>query len=201
MISFVRDMWSYGTHLPIYHSDYLFPYTVPPPPPLSLPRSTGRSSLTFEGTPSATTLARMNDSLGINQEHNQEINQEHNQDITQDTGTESGLGREREREGEKENTITIQEYEEKIKKTNLIIQVIRKIFENTVRAYICPLYNWTPEGLKQNHSISWRHGRTVVFVLDIVTDRRKIKVRTYFFSLFYSFNIVYSFKVLITSSI
>ena len=93
MISFVRDMWSYGTHLPIYHSDYLFPYTVPPPPPLSLPRSSLRtSSLILEGTPSATTLARMNDSLGIN--NNQEFNQGINQDIDQGTGTEMGMGSE-----------------------------------------------------------------------------------------------------------
>ena len=29
MIPFVRDMWAYGSHFPVYHTDYMFPYTSP----------------------------------------------------------------------------------------------------------------------------------------------------------------------------
>ena len=126
MISYVRDAWAYGCHLPIYHSDYLFPYK--PPSTIHSP-SSASISYSYSSAPTDLEPADSNESRT---------------------------------------------------KNNLIITVIRKIFDSAVRAYICPLYNWAPEGpdgVKTSHTVSWKSGGTLVIVIDIVTDRRKYKVR------------------------
>jgi hypothetical protein len=63
---------------------------------------------------------------------------------------------------------------EKIKRKNLIIQVIRKIFDSAVKTYICPLYNFDAVD-KSNHTVIWRNGGVLVLMMDIVSDRRKLK--------------------------
>lgn len=42
-----------------------------------------------------------------------------------------------------------------IKRKNLIIQVIRKIFDSAVKAYICPLYSYNALD-RSNHAVIWR---------------------------------------------
>jgi hypothetical protein len=56
-----------------------------------------------------------------------------------------------------------------------IINVIRKLYEHELNSYICPLYNFSKEN--DNHTKIWRCSSCVVVTLDIVTDRKKLKVK------------------------
>jgi hypothetical protein len=58
--------------------------------------------------------------------------------------------------GENLEIVDMFDKNEKIKRKNLIIQVIRKIFDAAVKAYICPLYNFNGVD-KSNHAVIWRY--------------------------------------------
>lgn len=139
MISFVRDALANGSNLPIYHSDYLFPYSY----------ADNNSQVSESGVASGPS--------------SQPIPTDATDIAVATTNT--------------NKTPTPPALDEKTMKRNLTIQVIRKIFELAVQSYVCPLYNWSSEGSKSNHGVVWRNGGTAVVMIDIVTDRRKLKVK------------------------
>lgn len=69
----------------------------------------------------------------------------------------------------------MKEFKEKESVEYKIITVIRKLYEHELNSYICPLYNFSMED--DNHTKIWRCSSCVVVTLDIVTDRKKLKVK------------------------
>lgn len=58
---------------------------------------------------------------------------------------------------------------------NLLLQLVRRIFETHLQVYLCRLYGW--EAGASNHYISWQSNSLVTVCLDIASARRKVKKR------------------------
>lgn len=56
---------------------------------------------------------------------------------------------------------------------NMLLQLVRRIFETHLQAYMCRLYGW--ESGASNHYISWQSNSLVTICLDIGSGRRKVK--------------------------
>jgi len=177
MLPPVRSALSHGAHVPVYHSDYLFPYSLPTAEEMLARREEGVARAAAGGANGQGGTDGPAEKPDHAEDENSQAGDEASAAAASEATPKLDIPSIAEREAQAAEAERYRQAaaqaERDYERDSMVMTVIRKVFGDTVQSYLPPLYDWTDE--KANHVTVWRCGTVAVVVLDIVTDRRKLK--------------------------